>query len=571
MRSYTEPGDYQIGVNFDYVNRTTDMTLIDAVPGTSHLTGSIGHIGRLLNGVGTTIQTISLAAANMSAVDSTGYYGQGMFGLSVDGDILNGGADRSSDTGSVYIDYYPWHWEASTMSSGDYVSGGIPLASIAYDVFTGASAVIEAALTSNANIHWDTRGGETTSDYYSGFPVIVERGDSAVNGFVNTVVNDNQVTLTVSNQVGAANYLAKTVAPAIGKVVSGANLGDVFRVVGQEPTYLEFDIDASALSGQTVSLMPIRDITGSTAFTIESYANQEFNTGGGGPEAKFSLDDFIPNDVGSILLSSSSWTASGVGPSVVGGTSQTIPVQAIDIINDIYSRDVKQGDVVYYSKGEEATSGVVCSVEASPIGGYDTRLNTYPAHHSRSIDASSGVTIYRSNGLCVLSFPELDSTYTTDIRPTLEDASYLSPKAFSSVVTTPSLSSLEVTANEYESTFTTISESTHFHIGAIHLSNGQVINESSVSTSLLPILDVSAVIQGGDPTSLTSYVNTTMHSTQGPSSAHRFAGQYYNNGIATFTTSQVFNAAQTLFCSVTAKFGSIIVNKDLTLPVQPSL
>lgn len=256
-------------------------------------------------------------------------------------------------------------------------------------------------------------------------------------------------------------------------------------------------------------------------------------------------------------------------------------------------------------------TGIVTFVDTgSSDVNHPIRIGLYPP--TSNADASRDLNIYQPNTFTVLTYPEFDTDYTIEITQGLSKAGkvYLAGDSFtaqliglspaiqnpqssdasswafistgdiysntevsttySKTIRTPS-ASVDITANEYESQFTTVPETTHFHIGPVHLSNGEVLTEVDLSATKLPALNIALTVKGGDPTALQSYIDSSMYMTQIASGAPFYNGQYSYNGLSTFTTSQVFNASQTLWCEATASYGAANVKKTIALPVQPSV
>jgi hypothetical protein len=74
-----------------------------------------------------------------------------------------------------------------------------------------------------------------------------------------------------------------------------------------------------------------------------------------------------------------------------------------------------------------------------------------------------------------------------------------------------------------------------------------------------------------NPNSPVVLVNKKAFSSQGTSIAGNFDGDYYKDGVMTFTANASFNASETMICKATVGYGSAKITRVFTIPVQPAI
>ena len=592
----TITNNYNINAKFNYTDRKINIALSAGNNATSLPTRADGnpvtYVARVLNSEGTTISLCRLLEPQAGQAQPNKFVVSDDFGLSFDyfdgaGATLYtakwdlaGGKDRSAESGSVFVDHYPLHWSAEPYieTLGGLVPSYVP--------------EVESGVAGSAEMHWSKK-----NDDYLNTPLVVTNGDAVTFGTIATVVNDNEFTLTIPSTVTNTSYTSEPIVPAIAEIVSGSDAGTVFWVTETGSSRLVARSQLVDYSGQLVKLMPYRTVTGYEGYSIDSFTTYGSNAGDGGPEAEFRLDSNIPINVGSVTLTDADYDLSTLA--AVSGidllsrlTTASITGTVIDF-DDMpelsYVKDVTVGSVVVYTEGGGATNtGVVCNLQAG--GARDKYFVFYPP--APSMDDTQDITIYRPNTFKLLSYPQFGEEHSIEVLPS-SSGQYIDGLAprftgvydnndpseqFTSTVTAPG-ATLDFSANDYESQFAQISETSNFHVGPIHLSNGENIMDDSIGTDKLPFLKSSLVVLGGDPTvwgagSLfpgnAPHVDTTVYAAQDPQVAHKFAGNYVYRGVSTFTTSTSFISAETLHCEATVSYGSATITKVFALPVQPS-
>lgn len=532
--------DYNIAVDLDYVSNQYKASLIN--PFTTGSTTS--KVCKIFDGDGTILKVFNLTSQSAGSISL--FAGSGSFDSVFSQN--DGGYDTSiarQDNSGVYASYAETNW---------HLSSDFPLAVIAED-----------SLLSNLYIIADRR---VDNNLYSGIPVLITRGDAVTQGVVSSVTDSNFVTLTYDRQLGS--YTGQNITDCIGTVISGASLGENFAVrshtIGQSGFYV--DIDATHLSGQLVKLQPYRTVNAYSGWTYTG--SNSSNLGDFGLKARFGVTPTIPIKAGSIHYTSGTYSGTTtIYHPYDPAQTPIVTASVVALKSDTYRRTLEHGDVVYFnpaSAPSATATGMIVSVTTGhgvPSEG-DFAITYWPA---REPAAASEYQIHRCNTFTLMHYPKPDRDYLLAVRDV--DGTATGEKYVTSFHT-PGID-MDISANQYESQFPDISETSNFHIGPVYLTNGQTIKEDNVDNGVSPRLKITAELLQGDPTNPTVVFNKTAFSTQNADAAHKFNGMYFKDGILTIGTSAVFNASETLICKATATYGSINVTKVFTIPVQPSV
>lgn len=547
--------DYQLTVNIDYVNRTTTACLVGNNGYASGTTSyPNGFNFKMFDSDGTVIQTQNM-------VPVVGPTAINMFRASVPFGLTfpeyGGGYDTSitrTDLSGVYISDTNSMWE---FSQG---IGAIPEA-VLFGILSTYVRPAELAITGTSNNYLEAR-----NDQYLDSPLLITRGDAVFQGTIATVNNKNILTLTSDKLLAA--YTGYNLSDSIVQVISGAASGQTFSVTSYTPgsSAITVDTDCSALSGQLVKVMPYRLVNGYSGWTYPSLGGN--NLGNGGLKARFSLDETIPAKIGSMQYATGFY--SGVAVNITNPYYPLAPIftgAVVCLNSDTYGRDIRYGDIIYYNPASSPSStftGVIVNVatHTNPAQGQlaVTYWPPYPAF------TGSTYTVYRSNKVELQAFPELNS----QILCLATSNGGLSGQYFTTVNTPSAV--LDITANEYESSYNNVVETSHFHIGPVHLTNGQILNDELTMTgNVVPYSRFHVKVINGDPTAPTTVIEKTAFSTQDPNVGERFNGMYASNGVLTVAADASFNASQTIVCQGDVRYGSIVVNKTVMIPVQPAV
>lgn len=542
--------NYDLSVHLDYKNLTTSVNLTSPYS----VGSTTSHLFRMYDEKGTIIQNITLPSSS-STQHSRTLYNSGEFGLRLGGDDIYGGYDTSiarQDLSGVNIAVKLTMWEMSSE----------------YDDFQSTST-IENSITDSVNLILDSR-----DNTYLNTPLLIERGDAVVQGAVSVVTGDSYMSLTYDKSV--ISYTGFNINKSICQVISGANSGQTFAVtshVAGQPTFL-VDRDVNHLSGQIVKVMPYREVTSYEGWTYTGTTSSKL--GAGGLNSRFGLDSNIPAGPGSIDYSSGTYSGAASIPYSEEwqegdiDITDAFTVSIVALKNDTYKRDISPGDVIYFTPSSapsaEAT-GVVLSVAPHAVSAEgDFAISYWPARQPTS---TSNYKVYRKNDISLYSYPKLDKEYLCIAR---ESSIYATTgEKYVTKVQTPSVV-VDIAANEFESLFASIPESSHFHIGPVYLSNGQTLLEEGVgSNNILPHLYFSGTVYNGSPENPISVISRQGFSTQNPDAAHKHNGTYFSNGVMTLSANTTFNSSETVICKSSINYGSIKIDKVFTIPVQPSV
>ena len=539
-----------------------------------------------------------------------------------------GGLDRPDATGSVYVDHFPLHFWASPYQNSSWAGAGKTAQyeqSLAFDnpnipwstvnnayvgdkiIINDGNAVLKGIVDSVSNqtdIVVSTSKTRNDTEYSTQTiapAILVVEGNGANAGDVYYCSSQSSSTLTIDGNVDDLSGQRVALMPI--RTVTGSN-GYSFNSL----TY-----SGNGFAGPTASF----DLDDYIPTDIGSYTF----TGNGGwavdqaLTASGAIDWLTTSFAPAFASKSSNFGDSSFAPNYQDYASITgsvllleNPQRALGAVDLITA-----GSVCKYrgADGSYNTGIVTYSDVQSPDVNKPVRVGIYPPIPSATTaDTTLDLNIYQPNTFTLLTYPEFDTEYTVEIRQGTSKsgevwvagvlaASLLTPSvlnnnagantassvyvatgdlysntevstSYATTVRTPS-ADIELTANEYESQFATISETTNFHVGPIHLSNGEILKDEGLGTTKLPAVNLALNVKGGNPKTQSTFVDSNMYMTQTADIMERTNGEYSTAGVGVFTTAQVFNAAQTLICEVTGSYGSAVINKVISLPVQPSV
>lgn len=486
---------------------------------------------------------------NSGSIASTIFSSTIDFGLDL-GPVYNGGYDSSisrTDLSGVYCSRSETMWE---------MNAEVPILSATVRTY-------ELDLAGNNIYHILDR----RNNIYIDTPLTIIDGDAVLQGTVATVANKNQITITSDKLLAA--YSGYNLSKSFVRVISGAASGQTFSITSQSSNTLYADKDCTSLSGQLVKIMPRREVSSYSGLT---YYGTGSNRGAGGMQARLGLSENIPATVGSLSYASGYYSGTTFvnHPLIPGYVEATLGTDGyvagvVALRADTYQRTVKLGDVLLYNPASSPSStytGVILEVGShANTGQGDYHIKYWPG-----VAASTGSTykIHRTNRVVLDLFPNFSTEYTAVATNQFGEAG-----SWYANVTTPS-ASIDFTANEQESTYGTVTETSHFFLGPITLSNGQVIKDV-ITGSMTPALWFSGTVSHGDPSSPSAVVTKTAFSTQNPNVGDQFNGMYSSNGVLTYAATTSFIAAEVLTANSVVKFGSAKIANVSTIPVQPTI
>lgn len=391
-----------------------------------------------------------------------------------------------------------------------------------------------------------------TDDAYNGLPVVLNRGTNTAYLKISSVSGSNHFTYTSSN-ISSVALNAADFTNYVGLGISGTASGINFAVTADHTSVngVYIDRDCSTWSGSIVKLCPYRYIVDYSGWdTYDGTTNTNIN-------ALFTVNQSMAEDVGTLVgtMQYNGDTTVDVGSFYgFGSTPYTINVASYSAtLADDLKEDILLGDVVDYRiNGASTARGVVASVSKT---GPDFTIYIYPTGGVPITVAESDFEIKPQNIIELHTHPKFNSDYLLF----LESGN----STHSSVVRTPS-AELEVSANDFESTYSSVGEISHFHIGPVHLSNGQVLKDGRALT-------LSGALYQGNVTTTTPITTWLTHGTRTTDVGLINNGVYLKNGVFTTTYSQAFNASETLYLEVEAIYGASKINRIISIPVQPSI
>jgi hypothetical protein len=400
---------------------------------------------------------------------------------------------------------------------------------------------------------------DTRNNVYIDTPIIVERGDCVLQGAIGTVTDKNKITITVDKSL--ASYTGYNLKNSFMEVISGSAKGDVYTVTNQNLGTLTVDNDCYGLSGQIVKFKPYRIVT---SYSGLSYNGSGSNLGENGLKARFGVNELIPGKVGSLYYTSGYYSGSALVdyPNDLAAGFPFYTVSTVALKSDIYLRDVRRGDLVFYNPASSPSSvatGVILytGTHANASQG-DYYVQYWPAN---AASTGSTYTIYRHNISKLDTMPKLGSVYTAMATYEPTTGNWLE------TVRTPEVRSIEFTANEQESTYNFITETSHFFVGPVTLSNGQILQYTGGDPTLL----ISGALYQGDPSNPVISLNTGIYCSQNPNVGDKYKGMYFDGSVATFTADSSFTTAQTLTFESEVRFGLNKLKSVNTIPVQPAV
>lgn len=528
--------DYVLNTSFDYANKLvkTSVFYTGTQTGFSDLTVDLYHPDGAF-------------ATSFSTSRTTGHFnrsifkGSGAFGYNYDSKGYDHTYIRSDNSGAYFSIPYT-NWE---------LSAGFDSALFNYDI----QNVVPLTLVKLPR----------TNGHYTDTPLIFTRGDSVLNGSIYTVSGGNYMTIT--NNRSLVSYTGYNFSSCVGKVISGSHSGDVFAInsytLGSSGFYV--DRDMTAYSGELVSIAPYRIVQTYSGWSSAYTGTAEDNFGYGGILARFGLNDTIPSKVGCVYYTSG--TYSGVDSTLYHPYDDQYTLQfstsVVALKNDTYLRDIAAGDILYYSPASNplvTNSGVIIEVtQHGTAGEGDVALKYWPTGAAYT---GSTYTVYRANNFHLQSYPDFGQNYMT--------LAHRSGQVYAdAIVETPEVS-IDFAANEFESTYASVSETSHFHFGPVNINNGVMLDEDPDGKGY-PSLRYVVKATHGDVTSPSLIFLATGFSSQNVDAGRNFHGKYYSNGIFTVASSTAFNSSETIVATVEARYGSAKITRVISLPVQPAI
>lgn len=377
------------------------------------------------------------------------------------------------------------------------------------------------------------------SNSYSGVPIQLKRGEASLNAKV-TAVQGNRITWT--NNTLVASHLGVDFSNALVTFLSGAHSGEQVRVISYNNSSKHLFLEKSGnYLNEIIQVAPRLEVIGYSGWSSSEV----------GARIRFDIDHPIPAGLGSytgiVTVSGNSTWDILPGLPVVTSTV-TIP-------KDEYFRNPEFGDIIKFKTalGNDATGMIV---EAAMVGN-NYGLKYYPRQDPGSSSPNNNFTLVRSAKFDVELYPQFGQNYTLVTCQTGTD-NWMASQSFQAPVAT-----LELSAGDYDSAFPGVVDTSHFHIGPVHLSDGTVLSGRNVylQGSIYNNNPISEVLLASWSRFLSSNINV----------ATLYSGTYTRFGSLIGTYSQAFSSPDIITLVSKAKLGSASIARTINFPVQPPI
>lgn len=383
-----------------------------------------------------------------------------------------------------------------------------------------------------------TFGLSRADDKYSGVPVQFGRGEVSLNALV-TARSGSRITWENNDlitSVGQNNFVNAKVT-----IISGSQVGNEYRVVSADNTSKYLYLDKTGIDiGQLIQVSP--------RASVVSYSGWEDSL----PyRSKFNLDRNLAIGVGNYsgvitYSGSSTYNYAGIVP---------ILTSTCNIPKDIYGRSPAVGDMIKYTDSiGSSLSGLIIDVE---INSTNYGIKFYPRNTPGPTNPNNKFTLVRATEYDVELYPQFGENYNLVV-----SQAGTNPFFKSEVFHAP-VASMEITAGDYDSAFASVADTSHFHIGPVHLSDGTIIERKE--------LLISGRLYNNNPTSPTVLTSWYRFNSNDSTAAKYYAGTYtrFNQLIGTY--SQAFITPDIVTVLATASLGSAKLDRTISMPVQPPI
>jgi len=434
-------------------------------------------------------------------------------------DVGGFGYDRGSENSSVYITN-PF----SEMRVDYNVDPTL------YSSYAGLSGQIVDYL-----INLDTFLSKKNDSYVS-VPVQFSRGDASLNAKV-TAQQNNRITWDnpfLVTSVGTTDFTDAKLS-----VLSGVESGNSFRVVSYDNSnkYLYLDKSGSFVNS-IIQVAPRATVMAYSGWSDSAQVR-----------CKFDLNKSFPVGMGyySGVVSYSGQSTYELTPGV------NVLTDTVTIPKDIYMRAPEFGDIFMFKTPSSVTaSGLIVSVShnSSTYG-----IQYYPRQQPGTTPPNNAFTLKRTAKFDLEYYPQFGKNYTL--------VSYIDGSSLEAgIVNVPApTATLEIAAGDYDSSFSSVTDTSHFHIGPIHLSDGSVLT----GTNIL----ISGSLYNNNPTSNVPLGTWNRFTSASTNVAPVYSGLYAKNGSLITVLPNSFTTPDMLTLIASASVGSSTINKIINLPVQP--
>lgn len=430
---------------------------------------------------------------------------------------------------------------------------------------SNGSGQVNGTLLGNCDL-LHTAGGFVGDNIYSSLktpflqdkinaPVLVTSGDSVFFGQISSVSTKRLVTYTgYSGNLSTAQSI--DFAGDLLYIFSGSGQG-TYATITATGTTSKFYVDkdfTNYVSGY-FKILPRRNITGnstwsSTNVRSELYLDESLYSG-------LSCDIIYPIVVNYISGGSASGYPYLVNPTMKELTSYGGMELSFTKPSGWGKDEVKVGDIIKYRSYDTPSlldqTAVVYHI-GSGASSSTNYVYVYPSGVLSNLEGYTDALLVRSNQYKIMNYPKFEEEIMLLIHSTTTPYAVATIKAPSAKI--------YLNANDYDSAFGTVTDRSHFHIGPVILSNGEVLTNHEMI--------LSGSLYNSDPTQTSPDKTWVTKTTQDSSAAEYMSGEYFKNGILVGVHNQSFISSEMLTVRVKASYGTAEVENSITIPVQPS-
>lgn len=411
-------------------------------------------------------------------------------------------------------------------------------------------------------------------------PVIVRDGSCVFYG---------KITSTTDNTVYISGYTSSTHDPyseALGTnfkgdllyITSGPGSGDYLSIIEDgtqgvtEHNYFKVDGDPSSYVNQTMKIMQKTKVASWSGYT------DDFNT-----VASLYVTDTLNHNLGAIEVETVTVVENLAGNnqdsvcktiytdinwdsdtnSAISNALGCSVVDCPDTNFNEYNVSPAAGDTLNFRPSNNHLNRVglatIYRVEKLPS---KWRMWVYPQIQPSNLLGYTDALVIPHSRFEVQNYPQFGENCLGIVNKTDGASTDLVKKVAAVHHFTSPTAELDFSANDYESIYGTVAETSHFHVGPIKLSGGKIIDNKDINFQL--------ALYEGDPTKTNPVKVWNGDSTRNPNAAQHYNGDHYRLGVYVGTYEKVFLSAETMYLRATVSYGGAYLSQMFTIPVQPS-
>ncbi len=386
-------------------------------------------------------------------------------------------------------------------------------------------------------------------------PLLITGGDSVFFGRVSSVANKRLITYT-GQSYNLNNAQSVNFAGDLLYIFSGSGQGTYATITSTGTTNkLYVDKNFTDCVGGYFKIFPRRNITGNSSWNItdvdsDLYLDSTIYSG-------LSYDSITPTVVNYIALGAASGYPYLVNPVMKSLTSYGGMEVSFPSPTGWGKDSVRVGDLIHYRSYDTPAllnqTAVVYHITTGTTSN-TSYVYAYPSGVFSNLEGYTDAKLVRANQYKVMTYPKFGEDILLVVH---SNSSVLATER----VKAPS-AKIYLNANDYDSAFGTVSDRSHFHMGPVVLSNGEILTNHE--------LIISGSLYNSDPTQSNPDKSWTSFATQDSSAAEYISGEYFKNGIFVGTYNQSFISSEMLTVRVKGIYGTAVVENSITIPVQPS-